>query len=158
MRRALMLSISAAVMTWAGSVQSQLPPGKSSNRSFGCYSLRRRRETTMSTFWRAVMRHQASDRLPSLIRGLRLAGVKAILCGVFLVLASFAASAQSECPDSLEFYPPSHDQPDSEIVGTDCYIGHDEPIVSFYSTRPGSASNMTWEMVLPTEKTANFPN
>ena len=46
-----------------------------------------------------VMRHQASDRLPSLIRGLRLAGVKAILCGVFLVLASFAASAQSEdCP------------------------------------------------------------
>ena len=145
MRRALMLSISAAVMSWAGSVQSQLPPGKSSNRSFGCYSLRRRRETTMSTFWRAVMRHQASDRLPSLIRALRLAGVKAILCGVFLLLASFAASAQSEdCP----VYPPLHDQPDSEIVGTDCYIGHDEPIVSFYSNARGSASNMTWEMVL----------
>jgi hypothetical protein len=30
-----MLSVSIAVMTWAGSVQSQLPPGKSSNRSFG---------------------------------------------------------------------------------------------------------------------------
>jgi hypothetical protein len=85
--------------------------------------------------------------------------VKAILCGVFLVGASFAASAQSEdCPDSLQFYPPSFDQPNSEIVGTDCYIGHDEPIVSFYSTAPDSASNITWEMVLPTEITANFPN
>jgi hypothetical protein len=30
-----MLSVCIAVMTWAGSVQSQLPPWKSSNRSFG---------------------------------------------------------------------------------------------------------------------------
>src|SRR5260221_9574560 len=34
-----------------------------------------------------------------------------------------------------------------------CYIGHDEPAVQFYSTVPGSGSNMTWELILPTEGT-----
>jgi hypothetical protein len=86
------------------------------------------------------------------LASLRLAGLKAILCGAFVVLAGFAASA-ADCP--LVTAPGYDDKAHNEIVGTDCYIGHDEPIVSFYSTVRGSASNVTWEMILPAaEKTA----
>ena len=31
------------------------------------------------------------------------------------------------------------------------YIGHDEPMVTFYSGVPGSGDNVQWEFVLPTE-------
>src|SRR5262249_6092411 len=119
-----------------------------------------------------IMRHHRSDRSASLIRMLLLDAMKAIRCGVFVVLAGFAlmalagsaANAQDYplCPaDIANAYPPVSDTPYSVIEvteGTYCYIGHDEPIVSFYSTVPGSASNITWEMVLPVEKLANNPN
>ena len=115
-----------------------------------------------------VMRHHRSDRSASLIRMLLLDAMKAIRCGGFVVLAGFAlmalagsaANAQDypPCPaDIANAYPPVSDIPYSVIEvteGTYCYIGHDEPIVSFYSTVPGSASNITWEMVLPVEKVA----
>lgn len=34
----------------------------------------------------------------------------------------------------------------------DVYIGHDEPSVGFYSTTPGSGSNVQWEITLPKER------
>jgi hypothetical protein len=90
------------------------------------------------------------------MRALRLAGMKVILCGVLVALGGFKASAQEAqgCP----IYPPAQDQPGDEIVGTDCYYGHDEPIVAFYSALPNSASNVTWRIILPTEKTADATN
>jgi hypothetical protein len=90
------------------------------------------------------------------MRELRLAGVKVILCGALVVLGGFNASAQNakDCP----VYPLGVDQPGEEIVGTDCYYGHDEPTVVFYSTLPNSASNVTWRIILPTEKTADATN
>jgi hypothetical protein len=82
-----------------------------------------------------------------------LVGVTAFLCGAFVLWGAYTASAhehEEECP----VRPTLHDMPGTEIVGTECYEGHDEPILSFYSTIPGSASNMTWQMILPTERTA----
>src|SRR5215470_9282985 len=42
------------------------------------------------------------------------------------------------------------------------YIGHDEPMVTFYSGVPGSGNNVQWEFVLPTENplpaTQSFEN
>jgi hypothetical protein len=32
------------------------------------------------------------------------------------------------------------------------YIGHDEPVLSFYSNAPGSGNNMQWEITLPKER------
>jgi hypothetical protein len=90
---------------------------------------------------------------------LRLAGVMAILCGALVASGGFKASAQDSSDSSAQdcpVRPPSQD-PDNggaEIVGTDCYIGHDEPIVVFYSSLPNSASNVTWRIILPTEQTA----
>ena len=36
-----------------------------------------------------------------------------------------------------------------EVFGKDHYVGHDEPSVNFYSTRPGSGNDMVYNMVLP---------
>src|SRR5689334_18693347 len=32
------------------------------------------------------------------------------------------------------------------------YIGHDEPVMSFYSNAPGSGNNMQWQVTLPKER------
>jgi hypothetical protein len=55
---------------------------------------------------------------------------------------------------------PQSGQARAEDNGT--YIGHDEPMVTFYSVVPGSANNVQWEFVLPKENplpaTQSFEN
>ena len=82
-----------------------------------------------------------------------------MLCAGLYVSLVFAAPAYAdeeatECPvisagadsDTTEFQLPD---------GSECYIGHDEPIVQFFSSKANSASNMSWEFVLPTEDSIN---
>jgi hypothetical protein len=42
------------------------------------------------------------------------------------------------------------------------YIGHDEPMITFYSSKPGSANNVQWQFKLPVERplpaTQSFQN
>jgi hypothetical protein len=63
----------------------------------------------------------------------------------------------TECPGIIWFATDSKDRLFFREVSEEnyvwCYIGHDEPAVNFYSTVPGSGSNMTWELILPTEGT-----
>jgi len=42
-----------------------------------------------------------------------------------------------------------HGGTDRRFYDNGWYIGHDEPDVQFYSSRPGSASGMVWRMTLP---------
>jgi hypothetical protein len=39
----------------------------------------------------------------------------------------------------------------AEVFGEDSYVGHDEPSVLFYSSRPGSGNQMTYAFRLPTD-------
>jgi hypothetical protein len=81
----------------------------------------------------------------------------ALLCAALCLSLGFStpAAAQEEvvpCPN-INWY-----GADSQTLyfwrdNLWCYIGHDEPAVQFYSSTPGSASNMTWRLVLPTEGT-----
>jgi len=40
-------------------------------------------------------------------------------------------------------------QDPEEVFGEDHYVGHDEPSLLFYSNRPGSGNEMTWQLTLP---------
>src|ERR1700756_1222183 len=42
-----------------------------------------------------------------------------------------------------------HGGSDKRFYDNGWYIGHDEPDIQFYSSRPGSANNMIWRMTLP---------
>jgi len=45
----------------------------------------------------------------------------------------------------------------SEVFGTDEYVGHDEPSVVFYSSRPGSGNRMSYDLNLPTDPSPTNP-
>jgi hypothetical protein len=79
------------------------------------------------------------------------------LCAALSLSLGFStpAAAQQEvvpCPN-INWYGVDSTDPYFWSDGAWCYIGHDEPAVSFFSSTPGSASNMTWRLVLPTEGT-----
>ena len=47
---------------------------------------------------------------------------------------------------------------DSEkTFGQDVYVGHDEPSLLFYSDKPGAGNNVRYQIVLPTDPSANNP-
>jgi hypothetical protein len=88
----------------------------------------------------------------------------ALLCVMLGASLSFPATASAgpsgwpvECPGINWLGADSKDRFFWKEVSEEnyiwCYIGHDEPAVQFYSTVPGSGSNMTWELILPTEGT-----
>jgi hypothetical protein len=43
------------------------------------------------------------------------------------------------------------------VFGTDEYVGHDEPSVLFYSSRPGSGNRMSYDLNLPTDPLPKNP-
>src|SRR5215831_8431333 len=107
------------------------------------------------------MRHPTKHTAPFSI--LKAVLSVALLCAALSLSLVFStpASAQEEeveCPNLLK-------GADSYTRyfwrdGLWCYVGADEPAVQFYSSTPGSASNMTWALVLPTEgsSTNTFSN
>jgi hypothetical protein len=55
------------------------------------------------------------------------------------------ASAKTTCTEVLD---------SEQVFGNNVYVGHDEPSLLFYSTKPGSGSHMTYNLTLPADPSA----